>query len=334
VRSWRFAALAVLVAPTWLIIGAVTPASAQFEHIESYHVAITVEHDGTLSVDERIRYDFGSSPHHGIFRTIPVVYRFDSKKNRVYQLHLEHVTATGGASANVDLSRNGADEVIKIGDKDRTITGVHTYDIAYRVEGALNAFADHDELYWNAIGDEWPVAITDATVDVTIPGTTTQVTCFQGPTGSSLPCEDQTFDESGTAHFGSTSLGSFDALTIVVGFAKGVVSPSPAPILVDRWSLARAFTLNPATVGIASVLLLGFVLFFGRLAWKTGRDRRYVGSAVDVAFGPGGPTGEAPTRPDQEQAVPLFERNDFPIEFEPPEGVRPGQVGTLLDEVA
>ena len=191
VRSWRFAALASLVAPIWLILAA-TPASAQYEHIQSYHVSITVEHDGTLAIDERIQYDFGPVPHHGIFRTIPVVYRYDSKQNRVYLLHLDHVTATGGASANVELSRNGADEVIKIGDKDETVTGVHTYDIAYRVEGALNAFPDHDELYWNAIGDEWPVSISDASVRVTAPADIQRVACYAGPSGSTIPCDGST----------------------------------------------------------------------------------------------------------------------------------------------
>ena len=70
----------MLVAPTWLIDRCVTPASARFEHIESYHVAITVERDGTLAVDERIKYDFGSSPHHGIFQDDQVVYRFNSER--------------------------------------------------------------------------------------------------------------------------------------------------------------------------------------------------------------------------------------------------------------
>jgi Predicted membrane protein (DUF2207) len=330
-RSWTLASLAVLAGSTWLVVAAAAPASAQFEQIMSYHVTIAVQHDGTLAIDERIRYDFGSATdHHGIFRNIPVVYRFDSTRNRIYRLSVEHVTATGGASAKYDVSRSGAHDVIKIGDKNATVSGIHTYDIAYRVEGALNAFSDHDELYWNAIGEEWSVPITDATVDVSIPGTITQVTCFQGPDRSSLPCDDQTFDESGSARFSSAALDPSSGLTVVVGFAKGAVSPAPAPILVDRWSVARAFTLNGVTVGIAAALLLAFAFLFGRLAWKVGRDRRYVGSAVDVAFGP----GETAPAPDQEQAVPLFEKNDFPIEFEPPAKIRPGEVGTLLDEVA
>jgi uncharacterized membrane protein YgcG len=356
------AAAAALVGALAIALAVASSASAQSERITAYDVTIAVQHDGNLQIDERIDYDFGSSRHHGITRTIPVVYRFDSTHDRVYRLTVRRVTASGGAPAGYDVSRDGENEVIKIGDPDVTITGTHTYDIAYTVVGALNRFASHDELYWNAIGDEWDVPISDASVHVTVPGTITQVACFQGSQGSSLPCDESSFDRSGSARFGSSSLGPYEGLTVVVGMTKGDVSPEPAPILVERWSLGRAFTVNPATGGLAAVLLIGFGVLFGRLAWRTGRDRRYVGSAVDVAFGPSGTAGGTPPRPDepprpvepltaepptvgsppdevsagtgQEQAVPLFERSDLPIEFEPPERLRPGEIGTLLDEVA
>ena len=45
---------------------------------------------------------------------------------------------------------------IKIGDPDQHHHRRHTYTIAYTVQGAMNAFPNHDELYWNAIGTEWP----------------------------------------------------------------------------------------------------------------------------------------------------------------------------------
>src|SRR5262249_34401415 len=35
-----------------------------------------------------------------------------------------------------------------------------------------------------------------------------------------------------------------------------------------------------------------------------------------------------------DEAVPLFHRESGPVEFVPPDGVRPGQVGTLIDEQA
>ena len=55
-----------------------------------------------------------------------------------------------------------------------------------------------------------------------------------------------------------------------------------------------------------------------------GRDRRYKGSAVDVAFG-----SDAPDAP--EERVPLVGEHETPVEFVPPDGLRPGQVGTLVD---
>src|SRR5207249_7559347 len=57
-------------------------------------------------------------------------------------------------------------------------------------------------------------------------------------------------------------------------------------------------------------------------------DRRVAGgSPVDIAFGsdPGG-AGQQP--------VPLFEHGIYPVEYAPPEGIKPGQVGTLIDETA
>ena len=69
------------------------------------------------------------------------------------------------------------------------------------------------------------------------------------------------------------------------------------------------------------VLLVAVVL---GLVWLFGRDRRYQGSAVDVAFG-----SDVPNAP--EERVPLFGEHETPVEFVPPDGLRPGQVGTLVD---
>ncbi len=74
-----------------------------------------------------------------------------------------------------------------------------------------------------------------------------------------------------------------------------------------------------------AALLLLLIAFCGWLFWTRGRDRRYVGSPVDQTMG--NPTGDS-------QAVPLFERGVAPVEFAPPEDLRPGQVGTIVDEQA
>src|SRR5215212_4045137 len=162
-RARRAVALAVvlLVACMASALGA-GPAYAGFnEHIVDHHSDVTIEPDGTIEVHETIIYDFGVVPKHGIFRFIPVRTSVSPKDgyDRVYPLTVVSVKGSADTPAQYTVEEDGDNERIKIGDPDRTISGEHTYDIVYRVRGAMNAFADHDELYWNAVGNDWPVPI-------------------------------------------------------------------------------------------------------------------------------------------------------------------------------
>ncbi len=312
------------------LFGAGAPARAgagasQFgnERIAGYDVTIVVRTTGDMFVREVIDYDFGVSPRHGIFRNIPVRFRYDDRYDRVYPISDISVEGSPGTPDQYDESTSGGDKVLKIGDPDQTISGRHTYTIEYVVKGGLNGFADHDELYWNAIGTEWDVPIERATARVDTPGPLTDVACFAGPMGSLLPCAESVSGDKG-ATFATTRLGPNEAFTIVVGFQKGFV-PEPEPVLDERWAFDRAFAVTPATVGASAGLLALVVGGVATLVWRTGRDRRFAGSAVDVAFG--SDTGT-------EQAVPLMERAITPVEFAPPDGLRPGQIGTLVDEAA
>jgi uncharacterized protein (TIGR04222 family) len=293
------------------------------EHISAYDVTIEVESSGDLAITEVIDYDFAGSNRHGILRNIRVRLDYDDRNERVYPVDVQSVEGSPGTPDQYKVSDDGNYKVIKIGDPDRTISGEHRYTIRYVVQSGLNGFPEHDELYWNAIGDEWNLSIEKATVRVVTPGPLTDVACFSGPLRSSLPCgRSEPGDREAT--FSSEGLNPFEAFTVVVGFQKGFV-PEPQPVLDERWSPTRAFTVSLATVGAGAGLLALVVAGLAVLLWRTGRDRRFSGSAVDVAFG--SDTGE-------EQKVGLFEREPTPVEFVPPDDLRPGQVGTLVDETA
>src|SRR3977135_3063979 len=136
--------------------------------ITSFHSDITVATDSTLTVTEDIRVDFGSLQKHGIFRTIPLRYRYDDSNDRYYLLEVKSVT--DGLKAVIHSETIDHDnDVIKIGDPARVVSGANRYVISYTVRGALNSFADHDELFWNVDGALWPVAKRSVTSKVNLP---------------------------------------------------------------------------------------------------------------------------------------------------------------------
>ena len=318
-------AIAVLILATGALLATSGIAHAQFtEQIDGYDVSIELRTDGSLRITEVIDYDFGVTEHHGIFRDVPTRVHYDDTYDRVYPLTVESVSASGGASADYTVEQDGSLTRIKIGDPDETISGEHTYTIVYTVEGATNGFGDHDELYWNAIGDTWAVSIDDVTVNVEAPGAITDSLCFQGPERSTLPCDGQKVRGS-AATFRQQHLDPYSGVTIVLAFPKGVLN-EPAPILEERWSLSGAFRLTPLTGGVSGALLLLIVGGAAVTLWRTGRDRRYRGSPIDQVMG--NPTGE-------DEAVPIFDADtEAPVEFAPPGDMRPGQMGTLVDEQA
>ncbi len=308
-----------------------TPQPGVFEHISRYDTTAVIERNGSVLIQEKLDWDFGDQARHGkarhgIKRDIQTRFRYDDQKkgyDRLTPLDVVAVEASGGASAKYTIETSGDIKTIKIGDPNRTIVGEHTYTITYRLRGALNHFKDHDELFLNVIGNGFPLVINQATASVRAPGTINGVACFWGSQGSRLGCAEAS--KSGArATFSQSGLSPNQGMTVVIGFPVGLV-PRPKPIIEARPSLARSFAVRPDTVGVSGGLLAAVVAGFSVLAFRTGRDRRFHGSAVDVAFGNAG---------GGEERVPLHNSDPIPVEFVPPDGIRPGQVGTLIDDQA
>ncbi len=328
-----------MLALLWLAVpltGAQSSAQAQagfgIEAIDSYHVDIEVQPSGTVHVHEVVDYNFGGTARHGIERKIPVRFRYDGRYDRIDRIDNVTVSASPDTPTKVKIS-SGNRKYVRIGDPDKTITGPHQYVIDYDVSGALNAFGEHDELYWNAIGTEWTVPIANPSVTVTTPVATNGVACFAGPQGSSSPCAVAGAAGSTTTDFSNPDLSPEEGLTVVISLPKGAVTAT-GPILDERWTPQRAFSLTPATVGSASVLLVVGIFGLGWLFWRQGRDRRVAGGP---SLGPSGPPDGVtapPKRGAPTEGVPLFADRDGPVIYRPPDGLRPAQLGVLLDEKA
>jgi hypothetical protein len=110
----------------------------------------------------------------------------------------------------------------------------------------------------------------------------------------------------------------------VVALPSGAVTVPP-PVYEPRWSLQRAFSVTPATVGSA-VAVLALVGGGVWLLLRRGRDRRYVGEIPGLAPVAGSAAAE--------EMRPFGDSGEGPVEWSPPDGLRPGLLGTLIDEQA
>jgi len=217
--------------------------------IERFHAEIQVEPDTSLRITESLDVDFNSLEKHGIFREIPVVYDYNQTHNRIYKLTVERVTNAGGSAWPYTVERNGANEQIRIGDPDRTVSGKQTYRITYRVRGALNAFDDHDELFWNVNGRDWDVPFREVSASVLLAGGgLASATCFQGTLGSLQPCDLAAGTER-IEYRATAPLAAGEELTLVAAVRKGVL-PAPELFLEQRpRTFPEYFEVSPGTIG-------------------------------------------------------------------------------------
>jgi hypothetical protein len=197
------------------------------EHIDRYEVLINVQKDGTLSFTEKIQYDFANVDRHGIKRWIPLRFQ-DGEKEYEMELTNVQILMDGGSKVPVDFSSSEGIREIKIGDPNKTITGKHTYEIRYMIAGGMRYFDDHDELYWNAIGQDWQVPILESAVHIEYPQEVNreliEAQCFTGVIGSTEQ-NCQTFANQGRVDISSSNILSPGVgMTIVVGLPTGSVA--------------------------------------------------------------------------------------------------------------
>lgn len=294
-----------LIAVIAVIAATAAPAAADTGWaIDGFRADITIRPDGSLAIIESVDVDFDGLQKQGIFRDIPTRYQYDDTHDRLYRLSVRGVTDASGRGVPYQVSVGDTMTEIKIGDANRTVSGKQTYRISYTVAGALNAFADHDELYWNVNGDQWgvPTTIASATVLVPVAGALQRVTCFQGPSGSTEPCNAGIVGN--VASFGATRpFSPGEQLTIVTALKPGAVAVAAPDLTARRRGFVDYFSTSPLVLGLAAVVLVGGLFLVWWTWWTRGRDR-------------GAPRGAI---------VP---------EYEPPAKLRPAQLGVLVDESA
>ncbi|MFI0450780.1 DUF2207 domain-containing protein [Actinomadura sp. 6N118] len=277
------------------------------ERVIKDEVTLKVGPGGVTHARETIVYEFGGTRE--LRRTFVTRSHDSVTRDRVYKVENVKATSPDGGPANVSTSNSGTRTTVKVSGP-APFTGRKTVVLDYDVRGIATPLGGIEELRWTALGG-WKVPMDAARVTVDAGTMIRSINCFAGPLEGLTGCSQFFTDHTRTrGEFRHDQLLPDEYVTVVVGLPAGTTKAQP--IYERRHTVATAFSVNGITGSALAgllLLLLGGVI---ALYLLRGRDARVV--AQKAAEGDHAPLAGS--------------------EFEPPDGVRPGQIGTLIDEQA
>ena len=163
-----FRLLTITIVLSSLFLAFRVPVRADDDTLEAteIHVEVTVSEDNIFTITENITINF-LTPHHGIIRNIPLsnwITRQDGSTS------YNSATVT-----NVECNEpyttgySGGDYSIRIGDADKTVTGIKKYVLKYTYDIGNDPLKGADELYLNIIGTGWNYDIHHLRVTIHLP---------------------------------------------------------------------------------------------------------------------------------------------------------------------
>lgn len=277
-----------------LLLLPVPTRAAGGEQIVSFASEAVLSSNSQLDVRETIDYDFGAGFRHGIFRTIPLNYVTDDGKRYQPQVTFGSALQDGlSATAQQTTSENAL--TIKLGDAARTITGRHTYVLTYRIAPIMQPGDGHDVLRFNVTGNGWTVPILSARARLQLPGgvNALNANCFTGAAGSKATGCSVTSGPSTVITQTAGPLAPGQGLSVFADLPTGAVTGYLQPYVEPK--------PNPYVAILPFLSVLGILAAIGTLI------RRYLGERA-------------------------LRRSRLVIaQYEPPDGLRPAELGLLND---
>ncbi|MDT7783856.1 MAG: hypothetical protein QOF58_2275 [Pseudonocardiales bacterium] len=292
-KNWGLAIFAAAVLAGMLTgISAVGALAQPLPGTVSTEVRMKLERDSKLTITETVRVPDGQK----VNRTVPLRLAVGNDLERQYQV--TDIKLDGNGQATV------SDDTFSV----RLTGGQAT--LTYTVVGAVAPVGDALEVRWQVAGG-WDTELDKVAVTFSAPDSPTSVNCLAGPVGSSQPCTTADLADGKGVRAQEIKLGAGERVDVAIGLSAGVVPPNA--VVVEQSGLAAAFALTPASgiaLGGLLVLLLGGVAL---LWYLRGRDVAALSSEVG--------------------AVSVLVRDQSGrVAFASPDGVLPGQVGTVVDE--
>ncbi|MCF4097853.1 DUF2207 domain-containing protein [Maritalea mediterranea] len=263
-HSLKTIILAVL-AGLWLAISAHAA-----ERITSYAVNIEVLPNAELQITEQISVRAeGDQIRRGIFRDIPTVLQ-DDEGRKIRGSIYDVVVTRDGARENVSIEGIEGGKRLYIGEEDVFLDpGIYTYELKYKMDRQIRFRTDHDELYFNAIGQFWAFPIDKAVVRVELPPGAGIIdhTAYSGRYGDDTQDVSITQNTDGNLTFTATRpFAPYEGMSVAVALEKGAIAePEGMKAFLYFLSDMRGQIFPP----IFAILILLYNVF----AWtRVGRD--------------------------------------------------------------
>jgi uncharacterized membrane protein len=230
--------------------------------------------------------------YHGIYRDIPIEYPGPHGSNYTLFLKVTGVTDGEGNKLKYESSTQNGSRHLKIYIPAAEDT-TRTVLIHYTVRNGVRWFDDHDEFYWNVTGNDWPVPIDAASVTISFPPKAAGELRAQAFTGA---YGSQERDAAVQVRGDMVTIASNNPLSMREGLTADVYISKG--VLTQPSKLTQAMWFLRSNIVVLLPLWAFLVMFF--LWWSKGRD----------------------PKPDSSVA-PMYE---------PPKGMTPAEVGTLVDD--
>lgn len=324
-RSWLRLVMIMIVGLT-LLLGSTAVARADDsddDSIDRMAVDATLQPDGSLEVMLDFDFNFGDDSGHGPYLTVPERMEIPDDSEHWRSLPVSEITASSDtAPALVETERERGAVLIRIGDEDVDLEGVHRYQVGYTIAGVLNPNAPGsglDELNWNAIGTGWEIPLREVTVTTRTPVAIDGHACWIGE-DYDQPCAFSPGPDDRSATYGPIAeLEPGEGMQVVAAMPAGSF-PGVQPILTERYTFGRVIGLNPVSAGLAALVAAAGAAIAVAL-----RRRE-----ADLAFTDLTP-GQRPQDPGTAWTTP-YRKGPIAVQFTPPSDVRPAELDVLASK--
>lgn len=230
--------------------------------IKNYDVVMNINKESSLTITEKIEYEFADLNHRGIFRDI-LLRKKDKENLKKSLIKINSVTMNG---QKVKHTYEEFDEGlrIKIGSKDKKITQLkNIYEITYTMYTDIFKHEDIQQIYFNIIPQFWKVPIEKANVTIKFsdgqPITSEEIKKFEIYTGKAGINEKnyKILQENGEIKFTNQKpLAPQEGITFLLNLKTDKISPSFSDKLKLFFTTSKNLTFSLILSFVSLILML------------------------------------------------------------------------------